>query len=648
MATKAKYDAKSIKVLKGLQAVRDRPGMYLGDITNGDALHHLIEETVANSVDEHMAGHCTEIEVCLYQGPHSIEGVMVRDNGRGIPVDMHEEGVSAVEVIMTTLHAGGKFDEKSYQTSAGLHGVGVSAVNAVCCEMSVTVHRDGAEWGMSFEQGRVRSPLKKIKNEKGVHSGTEIHFSFDPEIFSGVLTYDYNRIYKRLQELAFLNSGLTIKFVDSREEKGKTVVFQYEDGAKQFLTELVKRKNALHADPLYFVHQGKKNFVEIAMQWTATQHEDIRCYSNNTYNSEGGTHLTGFRSALTRILNTTAGELGALKGLPEGLTGEDVREGLVAVVSLRISNPSYDAQTKAKLITPDAKALVEDMLKDQFEHYLKNNPGVARRIVERAVLAAKAREAARRAREQVQRKGFMDPLSLPGKLSDCQNKDPKECELLIVEGESAGGSTKGGRDRRFQAVLPLRGKVLNTEDSDAEAIFENKELGTLINAMGCGLQTAGNFDINKLRYHRIIILTDADVDGAHIRTLLLTFFYRHMPRLLWDGHIYIGVPPLFRVKTKNKTMFFNTQVEFDAYIKENGTDLKAGKAMVTRYKGLGEMNSDTLWHTTLDPEHRRLLRVNIDDAIEAEELFKILMGSDVEVRRNFINENALNAKNLDI
>jgi len=634
MATK--YGARSIRVLKGLEAVRERPGMYLGSTTDGQALHHLIWEAVDNSVDEHLAGHCSEIEVELGKDGY----VLVADNGRGMPVDIHpDEGISAAEVVMTVLHAGGKFDEDSYVQSAGLHGVGVSAVNAVCSHLILDIHRDGKHWHQEYQQGVPENPIAAIGKSKA--TGTSVAFKFDPEIFSEVTEYDYNTVFKRLQELAFLNAGLKIRLTDQRKKK-KGIIFQYEGGVKHYMEDITKKRNALHAEPIHLFTTSRRTHTEVVLQWSSNQREDIRCYANNVHNKDGGTHLTGFRSALTKIINTYAANNNLLKGLQEGPSGDDCREGLSAIINLRIPDPSFSSQTKDKLVTTTARTLVEELLKDQFAMFLDNNSGVARKIIERAVLAARAREAARKAREAVQRKGALDPLSLPGKLADCQEKDPTNSEIFIVEGDSAGGSTKQGRDRKTQAVLPLRGKVLNTERSAAEDILENRELGTLINALGCGLETAGNFNLKKLRYHRIIILTDADVDGAHIRTLLLTFLYRHMPQLIWQGYVFIGMPPLYRVKKGTRTKYFNTEQEFQVYIKENPLDFKGSK--VTRYKGLGEMNPETLWHTALNPDRRLLCQVQIDDAIAAEQLFEVLMGDNVPERRVFIEDNALEAQ----
>ena len=647
MAKKPKYDGSKIKVLKGLEAVRERPGMYLGDTHSGDALHHLIWEVIDNSVDEHLAGNCNTLEVEIYHLDDCPDVVCIRDDGRGIPVDQHpEEKRSSLEVIMTVLHAGGKFDNDSYAQSAGLHGVGVSAVNAVCEWMTVTVRRDGYVWTQSYEKGKPTGPVTKGDRWKGP-TGTEIHFKWDPEIFTGATSYDYDRIFNRLQELAFLNSGLKISLTDKRRKKPKGTVLEYEGGIRQYIEDATKKKKALHKNSILVVDKGRKKSVEIALLWTQNQKDDLRAYTNNVRNIDGGTHLTGFRTALTKCIQAWAAEKGLLKGLQEGITGDDIRSGLTAIINLRIPNPSFSSQTKDKLVTSSARGFVEEALRDRLQGWLDNNSADAKRIIEWVVVQARAREAAKRARETVLRKDYMDPLSLPGKLSDCQSKKPAESELFIVEGDSAGGSAKQGRDRKFQAILPLRGKVLNTEEVSAHTILENKELGTLITALGCGLETANNFDVKKLRYHRIIILTDADVDGAHIRTLLLTFFYRHMPRLIWDGYVYFGVPPLYRVKKGTVERYFVTDDEFEAWKAEDPKRIKGAK--ITRFKGLGEMNADALWHTTMEPGSRTLCQVEITDAIAAERLFEILMGhSNVEDRREYIMVNALQVGTLDI
>jgi DNA gyrase subunit B len=639
-----KYTGGNIKILRGLEAVRQRPGMFLGDPGDGTALHHCLWEVVDNAVDEHLAGHCTEVEVVLDE----TGGAWVSDNGRGIPVDLHpEEKIPSVEVIMTTLHAGGKFDLDSYEGgSAGLHGVGVSAVNAVSEQMVVDVFRDGGGWEIGFKKGTVNSPLTEIDPDG--RQGTVIYFLPDRDIFSDILEFDYDIVRKRLQELAFLNAGLKIVLTDLRRARNQTTVLQYEGGIKHFLEDIVSKKEMVHEEVLYF-NEGGARHVAIALAWTNQQQGEIRCYANNTFNGDGGTHLTGFKAGVTRIITNYAKEKKWDRNLSDGLQPEDIREGLFAIVSLRIPNPSFSSQTKDKLVTAEARKLVEDLLGEFLLGYLENRPKVARQIIEKAVLSATAREAARRAREKVQRQGILDDvLSLPGKLADCQSRNPVESEIFIVEGDSAGGSAKQGRDRRFQAILPLRGKILNTEDVRVESLIQNNEIGTLVTALGCGLVSLGTFNIKKLRYHRIIVMTDADVDGAHIRTLILTFLYRHLSPLVWGGYVYIAQPPLYRVLAKKKTFFCNTEDDLTQVLGDIEEYSPGYKAKITRYKGLGEMNPDTLWATTMDPAERTLLQVQVADAVRAERLFKILMGSVVEDRKQYIERHALESRSLDI
>jgi DNA gyrase subunit B len=632
------YDASSIQRLTGLEAVRKRPGMYIGDVTNGDALHHLIEEVVANSVDEYLAGHANAIEVKLELG----ESVTVYDNGRGIPVDLHQEsGITALELVMCHLHAGGKFE--AGEISAGLHGVGVSAVNAVSSEVVVNVMRDG--W--CYEQHYIRgAPVSDVlRTTRTKERGTCIQFVRDLEIFSNVTAYDAARIQRRLEELAFLNPGLAITFTDLRVPSMPIQnVFRFKNGLPEFLDRLVGKKRR-SIPTLSF----ENSFVSVALTWTDRDDEDIRCYANTTFNVDGGTHLIGFKNALTRLVGGYAKKHGMLKGLGEdGVTGNDIREGLLAVVSIKIPNIAFSSQTKDKLVTPEAKTYVEEMLLDQLGHYLDANQGIAKRIAERAVTAAKAREAARRAREQVKRKDLLDFSSLPGKLADCQSRDATECELFLVEGDSAGGSSKQARDRRFQAILPLRGKVLNVERVALETLLNNAEIGTIITALGCGIEQNGTFDLTKLRYHKIILMADADVDGAHIRTLLLTFLFRCMPRLIYYGHVYIAMPPLYGAALKGPInhLFFSTDEDLSVYLGTLSEEQRT-RLRLTRYKGLGEMNADALAATTMDPAQRRLKQVAIDDAVKAERMFEVLMGDNVEQRRDFIEVNALSAQ-LDV
>jgi DNA gyrase subunit B len=640
-AVSKEYGADSIRKLKGLEAVRERCGMYLGDATNGDALHHLIKEVVDNSVDEHLGGHADVIEVILDD-----DGVVqVSDNGRGIPVGINkEEGKSALEMVMCDLHAGGKFDNDSYAQSSGLHGVGVSAVNAVSEWLVAEVWRDGHFWTQRYERGVPVTEVTKGGSSEG-RTGTTVRWKRDLQIFKGVIEYDRKTVAERLRELAFLNPGLKIVLTDTRK-KLWTEEYLYVGGIKDYLVETVGKKKAL-IPVMYFTNTTT---CEMAFCWTDSGDEDVRCYANNTFNRDGGKHAEGFKAGLTRLVSTYAKEHNLLKDLgEEGLTGHDIREGIVAIVNVRIPDPSYSSQTKDKLVTARVRQLVEDLFSDQVAAFFQNNPGLAKKVAEKAVINAKAREAARKAREQVQRKEWMDPLSLPGKLSDCQSKNAAESELFIVEGDSAGGSAKGGRDRRYQAILPLRGKVLNVERSDAEGILENKEIGTLITALGCGIEQSNNFNISKLRYHKIVIMTDADVDGAHIRTLLLTFFYRCMPQVIYSGHLYIAQPPLYGVTIPGRKTreYFTTDGAFDAF-KASLSQEHRKSMRVTRYKGLGEMNAEDLWSTTLNPVHRSLLRVEITDAVQAEQYFDLLMGDDVERRRDWIGDNSTYITNLDI
>ncbi len=638
----AEYNASSIRHLKGLEAVRMRPGMYLGDPSSGDALHHCIKEVVDNSVDEHLAGHCDSLTVAL----HHDGVVVVSDNGRGIPVDVHpEEGVSALELVMTNLSAGGKFDHDSYETSAGLHGVGVSAVNAVSEWLVAEVHRDGYLWTQRYEAGIPVGPVQRGAASK--NHGTTVTWKRDLTVFTGVVEYDAKLVAGRLQELAFLNPGLQLHLVDHRKEKPKQTDFHYAGGIKEYVVDVLGKKTVL--TPVVAFRLGN---TEIAMAWTTSDGEDIRCYANNTYNRDGGTHLTGFKNGLTRVITAYAKDHNMLKDLGEdGITGNDIRDGIVAVVNVRIPDISFSSQTKDKLVSPRAKTLVEDLLNDQVTAYMEANPGVAKKIADKAVTSAKAREAARRAREAVKRKDFLDPMSLPGKLSDCRSKDPRTSELFIVEGASAAGSAKGGRDSSFQAILPLRGKVLNAERASTESILENGELGTLISVLGCGIEQTGGFKYENLRYHKILIMTDSDVDGAHIRTLLLTFLYRCMPRLIHNGNIFIAQPPLYsgRHSLRGDVAYFLGDAELQAYrdsLPDEGKESKQ-TLRLQRYKGLGEMNAADLAVTTMDPANRKILQVTVDDASAAEKYFDLLMGDDVANRRDWIEDNAQYASRID-
>jgi DNA gyrase subunit B len=814
------YDAHSITALEGLEAVRKRPGMYIGDVHDGSGLHHLVWEAVDNAVDEHLAGHCTEIRATV----HFDGSVSVEDDGRGIPVGMHAKGVSAAEVVMTVLHAGGKFDNASYKVSAGLHGVGVSAVNAVSEWLKLEIKREGNVWFQEYARGVPKAPLKSI----GVtdRTGTKLTFKPDTTIFT-VTEFSWEILAARLRELAFLNAGLVIFLTDERPN-GKSETYLYKGGISEFVALLNETKEPVHEDVITFVAQqdipldsnghrvggGAPVSVEVAMQWNASYNEAIYCYTNNVPNKDGGTHLTGLRAALTKTINNYGKSNNLFKDLKQDLSGEDAREGLTCVLSVKHPDPSFDSQTKSKLVSSEVRGIVENVVVDKLAQYFEENPPIARKIIEKAVVAAKAREAARKAREVI-RKGSLDVTSLSGKLADCQSKDPEKSELYIVEGESAGGSAKMGRDRHFQAILPLKGKILNVERARLDKMLSSAEVGTLITALGCGINDAGGFEIDKLRYHKIILMTDADVDGSHIRTLLLTFFFRQMSEVIEKGYLYIAQPPLYRVRKGKKDLYLKDQGALDEFLignavegveivgagKEHGItgkplrelagrfkrfraalsnldkrvdgrivaaliratglgrealrdrakveeaaqklqaylkhrypdifpltvktawedehgagiievhprpgasarssvinwalvnapeyeeawnidqtlrdmigeapyrartssgeeELDSSEALIdyldtrgrkgisiSRYKGLGEMNADELWETTMNPDGRTMLQVRIDDAMETDKLFNILMGDQVEPRRNFIEQNALQVKNLDI
>jgi DNA gyrase subunit B len=813
------YGEKSIQVLEGLEAVRKRPGMYIGDVHDGTGLHHLVWEVVDNAVDEHLAGHCDRITVTI----HTDGSMTVTDNGRGIPVGMHEKGVSAAEVVMTVLHAGGKFDNDSYKVSAGLHGVGVSAVNAVSEFLKLEIRRDGKVWAQEYRRGFPQGPIAPI----GVtdKTGTKVTFKPDPEIFTDP-TFQWDVLNNRLREISFLNAGLIIELTQEGVDERKQT-YQFEGGIREFVKLLNKSKTPIHEDVVYILDERDRVQIEIALQWNESFQEQVYPYTNNVHNKDGGTHLTGLRGALTKTVNSYATEHKLLKDLKDTtLSGEDVREGLTCIVSVKHPDPSFSSQTKDKLVSSEVKGIVESVVNERLAQYFEEHPQEARRVLEKCVMAARAREAARKAREQVQRKGMLDTSNLPGKLADCQAKDPSISELYIVEGDSAGGSAKQGRDRRTQAILPLRGKILNVERARFEKMLGNQEVGTLITALGCGVDAGGSFDIDKLRYHHVIIMTDADVDGSHIRTLLLTFFYRQMPEAIRRGYVYIAQPPLYKVKKGKKEQYLKDEDALARFVTDSGTDglivrtksgqvplsgdrlknlleemnrwrrllrgmerrvepaiveavvrvsgidrevlkdrarlekaieavdayvaLKApdllpivGKieedaehsalrvrfstragvsAKVTtvdhdflggaeygqlkaiwdgvtalgappfvaleggavserrgvegddaleeiggidelvawvdargkkglgiqRYKGLGEMNPEQLWDTTMNPESRVLLQVRIDDALQTDQLFSLLMGDEVEPRREFIEHHALDVKELDI
>jgi DNA gyrase subunit B len=808
----SEYDASNITVLEGLEAVRKRPGMYIGDVHDGSALHHLVWEAVDNAVDEHLAGHCTKINITV----HFDGSITVEDDGRGIPVGiMPDRGVSAAEVVMTVLHAGGKFDHSSYKVSAGLHGVGVSAVNAVSETLRLEIKREGKVHFQEFRRGVPQAPLVAIGESDG--TGTKLTFKPDHEIFTST-EYSFDILANRLRELSFLNSGLVVELVDERGE-GRREVYEYKGGIAEFVQLLSKAKEPVHEDVVAFTGEfpageGKANIaLDVALQWTNSYAEQILCYTNNVSNKDGGTHLTGLRGALTRTLNSYGQAHNLFKDAKNGLTGDDTREGVVCVIHVKHPDASFDSQTKSKLVSSEVKGVVENAVNEHVGRYFEEHPQTARKILEKATLAAKAREAARKAREVV-RKGVLDGTSLSGKLADCQSKDPTISELYIVEGESAGGSAKQGRDRHFQAILPLKGKILNVERARLDRVLSSQEVATLISALGCGIDESGNFDVSKLRYHRVILMTDADVDGSHIRTLLLTFFYRQMREVLERGYLYIAQPPLYGVRKGKRHFYLKDQPALDRFLIENGIEdlsiqAQKGPALagvplfnlasrlrsqrdilgkidrrcdarvvaallrsssmtladfrdrakvdaaaerlstylearypdlcplsvnvewekehgagrisvkfrpgassrpavadwvlvesaeyqellsieedvrsigpapytaraakgepellpdaealdafigergrkgmqITRYKGLGEMNADQLWETTMSPDARTLLQVKVNDPVRADELFSVLMGDQVEPRRQFIEENALNVRNLDI
>jgi DNA gyrase subunit B len=805
------YGSKNIQVLEGLEAVRKRPGMYIGDVHDGSALHHLVWECIDNSVDEHLAGFCNRVQVHLLADGSA----RVADNGRGIPVGMHERGVSAAEVVMTVLHAGGKFDHSSYKVSAGLHGVGVSAVNAVSERLILEIKREGKLWRQEYQKGIPQGPIQPVSDSK--ETGTTITFKPDQEIFT-TTEFHYDILANRLRELAFLNQGLVIELKDERGA-GQSQTYEYQGGIKEFVALLAQTKEPVHEEVIDFhaaipLGEGSADMLlDIAMQWTSSYTEQIFCYTNNIHNKDGGTHLTGLRSSLTRTLNTYGQAANLFKDLKVALSGDDTREGIVCVIHVKHPDPSFDSQTKSKLVSSEVKGAVETGVAEHLGRFFEEHPQIAKKIVEKAIIAAKAREAARKAREVV-RKGVLDMTTLSGKLADCQSKDPSISEIYIVEGESAGGSAKQGRDRHFQAILPLKGKILNVERARLDRMLASQEVATLISALGCGIGDNGGFDLSKLRYHKIILMTDADVDGSHIRTLLLTFFYRQMPELIEKGYLYVAQPPLFRVRKGKKDLYMKDQGGLDRHLIQHGTEgltlrsadgrelaglpvlnlagrlrsmrtffaridrkcdsrvavalLQAGEApftqfdnheallavvepvqrfleqrypalspmkvsvdwdeassrgavvakfrpgatarlgrfesdlaeshdyrelvsieqdirsigrgpytavadkmdpveipdalaldgfieergrkgiLISRYKGLGEMNANELWETTMNPDGRTLLQIRVEDPIRADELFSILMGDQVEPRRKFIEQNALNVRNLDI
>ncbi len=633
---KAKYDSSNIQVLKGLEAVKKRPGMYIGDTDDGSGLHHMVFEVLDNCIDEAMAGHCSEIFVKINKD----ESVTVEDNGRGIPVDVHKkEGVSAAQLILTTLHSGGKFDDNSYKVSGGLHGVGVSVVNALSKKLILEVHRDGGEYFQEYNEGKPKAKLKKVK--KSETTGTKITFYPSNKIFTST-NFDIEKIHKRIQELSFLNAGVSITVEDNRS--GKSKKFKNNGGLSSYVKYLRGRKQQVSE---VFECSATENDVgvEIAMQWTDSYSENVLCYTNNIPQKDGGTHLAGFRGSLTRVLKSFIKKENAKK-TPTDLLGEDVREGLMAIISVKVPDPKFSSQTKEKLVSSEVESVVSSVFSKYFNDFLLENPKDAMSIISKVSEAALAREAARKAREMTRRKGVLEIAGLPGKLADCQEKDPKLSEIYIVEGDSAGGSAKQGRNRKNQAILPLKGKIINVEKARIDKVLGSAEVGTLIKALGCGIGEE-DFDIEKLRYHRIIIMTDADVDGSHIRTLLLTFFYRQMYEIVDKGHIYIALPPLYKITKGKEHIYASDEDEKEEAIKKLSKNGTRGLE-VQRYKGLGEMNPEQLWTTTMDPENRRMMRVDIKDVQDANESFEVLMGDDVEPRRDFIDKNALSVKELDI
>jgi DNA gyrase subunit B len=632
------YKAEDIQVLEGLEAVRRRPGMYVGG-TDSKALHHLIYEVVDNSIDEALAGVCDRIEITI----HEDSSVSVSDNGRGIPVGKHPTmKKSALEVVMTILHAGGKFDGGGYKVSGGLHGVGVSAVNALSEWCKVEVNRDGSVHAQDYKQGKPTGPVKKIREmKKGESSGTSVHFKFDKEIFTEDVNYRFETLVQRLREMAFVTRGVTIKISDERDSREMT--FYFEGGITSFVRYLNRNRVTLHP-VMHKEDEAEDVVVDVAIQFTDAYSESVYAFANTINTIDGGTHLTGLRSALTRTINDYARKNSLLKDADPNFSGDDTREGLTAIVSVKVPEPQFESQTKVKLMNPEVQTHVQQVVNEHFAIFLEENPSAARAIVQKCLTSARARDAARKARDLVIRKSALESLTLPGKLADCSERNPEKSELYIVEGDSAGGSAKQGRDRHFQAILPLRGKILNTERARLDRILSNNEVKALISALGTGI--GEGFDLAGLRYHQVIIMTDADVDGSHIRTLLLTFFFRYMQELIDRGHLYIAQPPLYSIgKGKNITYVY-TEQEKDAHLKKLGK--KAEKISLQRYKGLGEMNPDQLWDTTMDPEYRNLLQVEIEDAAEADRTFDMLMGAAVPPRKRFIQTHAREVRNLDV
>jgi DNA gyrase subunit B len=632
------YSANSIQVLKGLEAVRKRPGMYIGS-TGIDGLHHLVYEVVDNSIDEALQGICTDIIVVLEKN----DVVRVEDNGRGIPVGIHpEEGVSALELVMTKLHAGGKFDKQNYKVSGGLHGVGVSCVNALSSWMEVFVHVGGE---LHYQKYRTGIPDERVKFIGSTEKrGTIVRFQADPSIFTETMVYSFDVLANRLRELAFLNKGVRIVLTDERLSTPRTVEFKFDGGLKQFIEHLNKNKTVLHKEPVYFIGTRDDVEIEVGLQYNDGFNETFFTFVNGINTREGGTHLLGFRAALIKTINHFFGQSKLAKKLDETLSIDDVREGLTAVLSVKVMEPQFEGQTKGKLGNPEVKGIVEGFCSEQFGYLFETNPEIINAILDKTVLAAKARIAARQARDLTRRKSLLESSGLPGKLADCQEKDPAKCEIYIVEGDSAGGSAKMGRNRASQAILPLWGKMLNVEKTRIDRIIGNDKLQPVISSLGAGIGT--EFDVAKLRYHKVIIMADADVDGSHIRTLLLTFFYRYMTPLIEHGHVYLAMPPLYKVTYDKQIFYAYDDAEKDRILAASGKDPE--KIAIQRYKGLGEMNPEQLWETTMDPARRNITKITMEDAVQAEDVFTTLMGEQVEPRRQFIEENAVYVSNLDV
>lgn len=631
------YSAQHIQVLKGLDAVRKRPGMYIGS-TGPDGLHHLVYEIVDNSIDEALAGHCSHITVKIGRG----NIITVEDDGRGIPVDTHPvEKVSALEIVMTRLHAGGKFNKDSYKVSGGLHGVGVSVVNALSKWCEVVVHKQGKKYYQKYERGIPLMPVEEQGETDRV--GTTTRFLADSEIFE-TTDYSFDVLAQRLRELAFLNKGIKIHLEDERFPQSKVRDFQFEGGVKSFVSYLSESKKPIHKEPIYIEATRENIEIEVAMEYNEGYSENIFSFVNNINTREGGTHLVGFKTALTRVFNDFLKKSKHAKKMEDSLSGDDCREGLTAVISVKVPEPQFEGQTKSKLGNSEVKGVVSSLVYEYLTYYLEENPSVIDKILEKAVMAAKARVAARKARDLTRRKSFLESSGLPGKLADCSERDPSRSEVYIVEGDSAGGSAKQGRDRQFQAILPLWGKMLNVEKTRADKVLSNDKLQPIIASLGAG--AGKEFELKNVRYHKVIIMADADVDGSHIRTLLLTFFFRYMPELIERGHVFIAMPPLYKITFNRRSYYAYNEKDRDRILKE----LNVGEEKVgfQRYKGLGEMNPDQLWDTTMNPETRNIMQVKLEDAVEADQMFSTLMGEHVEPRRKFIEENALQVSNLDV